>query len=636
MDPVTATSAAVLYAAKKAIDALLGKKIPEWFSEISEKVRDEFSTKISEYHDVQSKYYSEIKTILTSNSPKKFEKIYYPLSISSQRSLTNENVNTITHCSINNVFTHSNYILIFGSAGSGKSCLIKHLFLGCIKENFSIPILIELRNLNHIDCSIKNFIMKEILDYKIQNCEKDLECILSSGAFTFFFDGYDEINPELQEKITTQLQSFIRLYNKNMFIITSRPYTNIAQMPQFHNYGVQDLEDEDIKPFTEQQISAILGTQHSKALSDAVSKSILEAENASHIKSFMKNPLLLSLYILTFQKDASIPATRSEFYHRVINTLLSEHDSITKLGYKRSKKTNLSSSDLINVISVFSTITYFDAKFSWKSNELFSSLDKVKSRLPNVPFDFNDFITDMKISTSLWIEDSGEISFTHRSLQEYFTAMFIKNMKKTGKYNDIIDKIPQNHRYGRYPHYNLFALCKELDYYDFTKLYQLPLLEEIYDKIKNLRDIELVEFLLGLDKKFIRFFSDGEKINIMETSFNDKILKSQIITSFFDFNFSDNFDNFFMGDNCQGIYKEIKKEFTLVDEEEQKALPFNADFQLVIFKNNKITINLPLHIIGKMVNMADINRSNLKKYIIQERKQIKDDDLLYASIYEII
>ena len=209
-------------------------------------------------------------------------------------------------------------------------------------------------------------------------------------------------------------------------------------------------------------------------------------------------------------------------------------------------------------------------------------------------------------------------------------------MKKTGKYNDIIDKIPQNHRYGRYPHYNLFALCKELDYYDFTKLYQLPLLEEIYDKIKNLRDIELVEFLLGLDKKFIRFFSDGEKINIMETSFNDKILKSQIITSFFDFNFSDNFDNFFMGDNCQGIYEEIKKEFTLVDEEEQKALPFNADFQLVIFKNNKITINLPLHIIGKMVNMADINRSNLKKYIIQERKQIKDDDLLYASIYEII
>lgn len=635
MEPFT-TSAVVLYAGKKAIDALLSKKIPEWFSEISEKVREEFSTKISEYYDLQSKYYSEIKTILTSNSPKKFDKIYYPLSISSQRSFTNENVNIIKNCSINNVFTHSNYILIFGSAGSGKSCLIKHLFMGCIKENYSIPILIELRNLNNIDYSIKDFVIKEILDYKIKNSEKDLERILSSGAFTFFFDGYDEINPELQEKITTQLQYFIRLYNKNMFIITSRPYTNIAQMPQFHNYRVQDLEDEDIKPFTEQQISAILGTQHSKTLSDAVSKSILEAENASHIKSFMKNPLLLSLYILTFQKDASIPATRSEFYHRVINTLLSEHDSITKLGYKRSKKTNLSSNDLINIISVFSTITYFEAKFSWKSNELFSNLDKVKLRLPNVPFDFNDFITDMKISTSLWIEDSGEISFTHRSLQEYFTAMFIKNIKKTSKYNDIINKIPQDHSYGRYPHYNLFALCKELDYYDFTKLYQLPLLEEIYNKIKNLRGIELVECLLSLDKKFIRFFADGEAVNIIETNFNDKILESQISTSFFEFNFSENFDKLFMGDNGRGFYKEIKKEFTLVDEEEQKTLLFNTDSQLIIFKNNKIAIDLPLHIVGKMVSMADIDRENLKRYITQEQKQIKAHDLLYASIDEII
>lgn len=73
MEPLT-TSAVVLYAGKKAIDALLGKKVPEWFSEISEKVREEFSTKISEYYNLQSKYYSEIKTILTSNSPKNLTK----------------------------------------------------------------------------------------------------------------------------------------------------------------------------------------------------------------------------------------------------------------------------------------------------------------------------------------------------------------------------------------------------------------------------------------------------------------------------------------------------------------------------------------------------------------------------------
>lgn len=39
----------------------------------------------------------------------------------------------------------------------------------------------------------------------------------------------------------------------------------------------------------------------------------------------------------------------------------------------------------------------------------------------------------MKVAISLWVEDGGLTSFAHRSLQEYFAALFIKDLDEQNK-----------------------------------------------------------------------------------------------------------------------------------------------------------------------------------------------------------
>ena len=60
------------------------------------------------------------------------------------------------------LFSKNSKITIIGSAGSGKSTIVKYLFLNCIEEKDYIPIKIELRYLNEFDGSLEDYIKERI------------------------------------------------------------------------------------------------------------------------------------------------------------------------------------------------------------------------------------------------------------------------------------------------------------------------------------------------------------------------------------------------------------------------------------------------------------------------------------------
>lgn len=469
----------------------------ELFSDIYDQVYDEtkqfIGKDLKRYLTKQQDKYSHIKTLLRGNTPVYLYDIYFPLKLTCDD-------NVINTQSISTVFSNSNYITIIGDAGSGKSTLVKHLFLNSIKEKYKIPILVELRYLNNMDVTLEEYIRSITSLNKISVNQEILNRFFEKGKFAFFLDGYDELEEETKKTVTKEINDFVNKYDSNSYLLTTRPYSSGEHFPLFHNYRMKDLslKDGDIRGFIYKQLST------EKEVAEKIIKSI-EQGNQTYINSFLKNPLLLSLYILTFQSYAEIPDKKYIFYRRVINALFSEHDSKTKLGFVREKQSGLNQEQFELILKSFSFLSYFENQFTFEKDYVSHKLKLIKSKHKELKFDNNKFIKDLKSAIALWVDDDGELSFTHRSLQEYFTALLIKELTPAENkrvYDKIISRFASSEGRPMREVENLLKLLSEMDDYNYSKNFYLPILNELKESLNSNTQEELTI-------SYVNFFTDG-------------------------------------------------------------------------------------------------------------------------------
>lgn len=472
----------------------IGKEV---FTDGEKQLLHLFKVGIKKYLIKQKEKFSTIKTILQGSTPVFLYDYYYPLRLIESRYVPAYHADfyspvresqSISTNSVAELFEQGKCLTIMGDAGSGKSTLIKHLFLACIKEKYAIPFLLELRYLNDYSGTIEDYISAKIFEEKIGENSKIIIRMLRKGKFVFFLDGYDEINSGLKEKIVKQIDEFVSEYHQNKFILTSRPYSNIEHFQKFKNFNVNRLNEDEIKGFIKKQLPK------EKELADKIIASIKENQN-QYIKSFLTNPLLLSLYILTYQSNSEIPPKKYIFYRRVIQALFSEHDSKSKIGFRRERKTELTQEQFEDILKKFSFLSFFDSQYDFEYDYLVDTLKKIKDKLINTSFDSNKLIEDLK-SLALWVEDNGVYAFAHRSMQEYYVATFIKQLDQ--KNNKIIyEKIIKRTGKGLTSETeNLLSLCEEMAPYSFYTNYKLPLLIELRNKIRNHSDNNLIKSVI--------------------------------------------------------------------------------------------------------------------------------------------
>jgi hypothetical protein len=365
-----------------------------------------------EYISNLLKRHSKIKSFFIRAEPVNLYDFYIPLSISTRQRI-------IKGTGINDIVNISHFSIITGSAGSGKSMLMRHLLINTIVNKDKAPIFIELRQFNQDGGDLRKMIFQVLTNNKFELDDDFIEKALKAGHFAIFLDGFDEINLTKRKAISREILSFTEKYGNNWFVISSRPDNLLEGWQGFVLFRVSPLSLDQAKellkklPFDEE-------------IKEKFVLDLTEELFKKH-KSFLSNPLLISIMLLTYSQGANIPTKLNVFYNQAYEALFERHDAY-KGGFQRERRTVLDIQDFAKVFSAFCLQTYDKRKFEFSQVEALDYFDKAKE-ITLLDYISKDYLLDALQAVCLLVEDGLMIVFPHRSFQEYFTARFITEAK---------------------------------------------------------------------------------------------------------------------------------------------------------------------------------------------------------------
>lgn len=484
----------------------LGNSLEKLLGELGEEVKHIINNNILEYQVEEAKRNFYTKTLLHRINPVELSKFYQPLFVREYNIFEESAIgNRISTESTRNLFSklkNSRCLTIIGSAGSGKSTLIKNLFIDSIKSNFKIPIKIELRYLNEFNGSLLEYINNMVFKLqKLGTHDRIIERLLGSGDFIFFLDGYDEVSSSKKAKVTKEIDDMVKVYNKNYYLLSSRPYTEIELLPLFVNYLVCDLSESEISEFIEKQIEE-------RELSSRMIEAIGLEANKSY-KSFLSNPLLLSMFILTFQSYSNIPQKRSQFYSQVFDTLYSTHDSMSKMAFVREKESGLSRDQFVEILKLFSFLSFFEEKFIFSKIYIEEKFSAIKTKKQKLHFDSDILLKDLQIAISILTKEGTDYVFPHRSLQEYFAATYIAFLEESNKktiYTKILNSLSKESSTKLTARENFYSLLAELDERSAIEFLIIPYLKKSLTLIHELDEKDDKDKAQGCFNRLKAFF----------------------------------------------------------------------------------------------------------------------------------
>lgn len=206
------------------------------------------------------------------------------------------------------------------------------------------------------------------------------------------------------------------------------------------------MQQYDIAPLSEKDHSGFftkIGTPQETKERLLIS---IEKSNAQ-IKSLLSTPLMLTLLVLTCGQKQDLPDTLPEFYDSLFNLLSSMHDG-TKPGFARQKATNLSNSDLEALFRAFS---YASKEIIGKTSLNHTQFDNALTaalKITDLKCTNEGFKTDVTETICLMVKDGVDTTFTHKSIQEYYTASFIHRIEDDNIAKEVFKSIDGDNLYS--------------------------------------------------------------------------------------------------------------------------------------------------------------------------------------------
>lgn len=347
---------------------------------------------------------SQVKILTSKDVPVDFSKIYISASYQCGD-------RTYSDKQLVEIVLSKKRCVVAGNGGAGKTFMMRQMWLEIVRQKLGqAPILVELRKLNALSSyNIENFIRVNSFGAE-QLSERAFEYFCREGSFVFLLDGFDEVLREKRDDLERQILALAKKYKGCGLVVSGRPDDRFDAWNGFYTFRAAPFEFEQFRSLIE-KVPFDVDTKKSFL---AVAK---ESFFYQH-QSFLSNPLLALMMLLTFRDNAEIPSRVSSFYENCFATLYAQHDAL-KESFNRRK--SLDQLRFKRVFAAFCFITYRDTKTSLDGAELIEAIERAK-KIADVQVSNDDVQHDFLESVNLLVKDGVHYTFIHRSFQEFFAA----------------------------------------------------------------------------------------------------------------------------------------------------------------------------------------------------------------------
>ena len=326
--------------------------------------------------------------------------------------------------------------LVSATAGSGKSFFSKWMFLKILSGGDTIPLFVELRNLNNTENGIIDHLVQDLRNnFKVSVTSEIMIELIAKGKFALLLDGYDELTSDKVKSINHELKALEVPFSESAILISSRPGgEDIDYLSGFSVYKVLPLE-------LSQALSLVEKLNYDKTVKKSFLKALSEQLFIEH-EDFLSNPLLLTIMLMTYGDLAEIPSKMHIFYEQAFDTLFYRHDS-SKGMYRREIKCGLAIDDFRDILSCVSASSYIRGQISLTNTNLIEFVRKAKQTANITKLNPSLYVEDLVQSVCIFLPDGTRYTYNHRSFQEYFAALFlvqIPTVRKLEVYRRFLDR----------------------------------------------------------------------------------------------------------------------------------------------------------------------------------------------------
>jgi hypothetical protein len=405
----------------------------------------------------------------------------------------------------NIVRNECNNAIFTGTGGTGKSIFVKYLWMSLFeKSDGRIPIFIELRNLNSMDVvDLEIYLLNTLSQGIAPLTDREFKSYLSHGDVFVLLDGFDEIVDSKRESVQAQILALATSYPSLKIVVSSRPDDRFASWASFHIMDVRKMRQRDVIELISR--SEFDSVPKARFLKQVKSDAFFEKH-----ASFLSNPLLTSMMLLTFTYNFDVPNKMHLFYEQAFDALFQRHDTHKAGGFKREFKSALSEDIFQRILSYFCMITYASAKVEFSKIELVQFIEKAIS-IEKVKCKSSDFMHDLVECVCLVVQDGLTYAFAHRSFQEYFAAYCLARVNQRS-YRKIVTT------WGRRTGDQTVVLLKDMNPEIFRELYVLPVADDHAELLKFPRTTGVFDLLKVIESNLYFVKAAKEYISVVAPS----------------------------------------------------------------------------------------------------------------------
>ena len=321
---------------------------------------------------------------------------------------------------------HRSKILIWGEAGVGKSTFcetICHDWALVItgRDGTELDKLTEeqrrmLNNIGLLFCIVlrdtnSDQTLEQILTSQFDLLDQQLDILKSFfNNVTLILDGLDELS-YFEGDIQKLIQG--ELYQNIQYIITCRPYTSQAYVPEIDSeIRLKGFLEAESRTFVE--MFARMQFQNENDIDLFISKTWKEITSSVDLIEMSTNPSMLQLMCFLSAETGKIGKDRVEIFKHCVNYLLLQYHAKYHQGVPYSD-------DLYkDALLICGTLAISGLKYNYL--QVIFSIQEAQEIAGTIVFDIG-FLTELP---SIYAE-KGKVQFIHKYLQEYLAAYYVVN-----------------------------------------------------------------------------------------------------------------------------------------------------------------------------------------------------------------